>query len=183
MRGHFDFSIQRARFLELGWWTLSRRVTVPNPRSRWEISWWPQWRGDIRRSRASGTFSDLLSEPQVSPLWVSKLNWVEQESARWRDAGKGRKEWGKEHSRRKRWHEGLEGQRRAWCGSFKSCKLSMQGRRELRAWDWNEVGKAANLDLWGPRKSEEGFGLGPKGNWKPQRGLKQWRKMIDLHEK
>lgn len=47
----------------------------------------------------------------------------------------------------------------------------------------DEVGEAASPDSQGPRKSEEGFGLRPKGNWKPRRGLKQWKKMIDLHEK
>lgn len=44
-----------------------------------------------------------------------------------------------------------------------------------------EVGKAVSPDPRGPQKSHAGFGLGPKG--KPLRGLKQWKKMMDLHEK
>lgn len=47
----------------------------------------------------------------------------------------------------------------------------------------DEVGKAVSPDPRGPRKSHEGFGLGPKGNWKPLRVFKQWKKMTDLHEK
>lgn len=46
-----------------------------------------------------------------------------------------------------------------------------------------EVRKAASLDHPGPRKLGERFGLGPKGDWKPLGGLKQWKKMTDLHDK
>lgn len=46
----------------------------------------------------------------------------------------------------------------------------------------DEVRKAASPEPRGPRKLDERFGPGPKGNWKPVKGLKKWKKMTDLHE-
>ena len=36
-----------------------------------------------------------------------------------------------------------------------------------------DVRKAASPDPQGPRKLDEGFALGPRGDWKPVRGLKR----------
>lgn len=40
----------------------------------------------------------------------------------------------------------------------------------------SEVRKAASIDPGGPRKLAEGFGAGPKDNWKPWRGLNSRRR-------
>lgn len=46
----------------------------------------------------------------------------------------------------------------------------------------DEVRKVVSLDFRGFRKLDERFGLGFKGNWKLLKGLKKWKKMIDLYE-
>lgn len=52
-----------------------------------------------------------------------------------------------------------------WCGNFKNCKLNMLYPRKYGGnMLGNEVRKAAIPAPTGPRKLDEGFRLGPKGN-------------------
>lgn len=61
---------------------------------------------------------------------------------------------------------------RAWYGSFKNCKPTMPILESTSHLIDGEVRKVASPDPRGPRKLDEVFALGPRGDWKPMRGLK-----------